>query len=160
MSWIKGVIIGVILGFISSFAFISMNIKKRQRDSLFPVIATIMTLFGAVFGGRVGYNLERSDKISKALGLDKLQYSHIKVGRFWESKTIWIDVKGFKHSLRTSKASTNSVSYYNGTLITNHGSSASSINISKYHEEARKIIFTRLREKYGEDYIKYLGHPT
>lgn len=93
--------------------------------------AIVGAIFGAAAGGKVGYNLERSDKFTRSLGLDKVSYRHYKIGRFWESQSTWNDIKGKRYVIKTFKNTNNTGSYYNGALLCKHGTSASSINISK-----------------------------
>lgn len=157
MNLYSGAIIGALLGFMASFGFIERNIKKSQRPGLFPAITIITTAFCAVSGGRLGYSLGRSDKINRSLGLDKIKQSHYKVGRFWESQSTWIDIKGGRHMVTTLKRNDETVSLYNGMLICVHGTSASSVNITKYHNEARNIAFRKLKERVSDNYIKYLS---
>ena len=147
MNSIVGSIIGAVLGLISSFGFMAMNIKKSQCSELFPIIAVITTVFGAVGGGRIGHNLEKSDKTARSLGLDNMKHTHYKVGRFWESQSTWNDVKGARHMVTTLKRNNNKVSLYNGGIISTHGTSASSVNIARYHNEARNITFAKLKER-------------
>lgn len=151
MNILTGTVIGAILGFLLSLGYMTMNIKKSQRSTLFPIVAISLTLFGAVSGGSVGFKVQKSEKISKTLGLDKINYSHYKVGRFWECQSTWNELSGKRHNIRTFKNNNNTVSYYNGGLICTHGSSASSVNISRYHIEAREAIFSRLRKKLEEN---------
>ncbi|RZK76255.1 MAG: hypothetical protein EOO85_11830 [Pedobacter sp.] len=149
MNSFPGAIIGAILGFISSFGFMAMNIKKSQRSQLFPIIAVITTVFGAVGGARIGFNLQRSDRITQSLGLDKMKQTHYKNGKSWESQSSWIDVQGKHHVVTTLKSANYSnatVSLYNGTLIFTHGTSASSINIARYHSDAKKSIIIKLKD--------------
>lgn len=157
MNTVSGALIGAVLGFISAFGLIRTNAKKSQWGMLLPIIAPITTIIGAVSGGKIGYNIERSIKIDRSLGIDRISYYHFKVGRFWQSESTWQDCKGGHHRLKTLKGSQNTVSYFDGTLVSNHGTSASSVNITKYHDIARKETFNQLREKKGDEFLRHLN---
>jgi hypothetical protein len=152
----SGILIGGLLGFISAFGYLNMNVKKSQWSTTFPVVALITTVAGAFTGGKICYNYKRSRIIDQALGLDNIHYSHIKIGRNWESLSTWTDCKGNSHRLKTIKDTRNTASYFDGGLLINHGTSASSVNISKYHNEARNEAFKKMREKHGEECLRYL----
>ena len=157
MNAVSGALIGALIGFISAFGFIRTNSKKSQWGMLIPIVTPIITIIGAISGGRIGYNIERSAKIDRSLGIDRVRYSHFKVGRFWHSESTWQDCKGGHHILKTLKGSQNTVSYLDGTLVLNHGNSASSVNVTKFHDTARNEAFKRLREKHGEEYLRHLN---
>ncbi|ATP58929.1 hypothetical protein CPT03_21890 [Pedobacter ginsengisoli] len=157
MNAISGAIIGAILGFLSGVGYLNMNVKKSQWLTMFPIVTSITTIVGACTGGKIGYNIERSEKINRALGLDKVHYIHFKVGRFWQSESTWQDCKGRTYKLKTLKGNQASVSYLDGFLLCNHGTSASSVNISKYHAEAKEGVFKALREKHGDEYLQILN---
>ncbi|CAM4305142.1 hypothetical protein SAMN06265348_110277 [Pedobacter westerhofensis] len=156
MKGLQGIIIGAVVGFLSGIGYLNMNVKKSLWSVLFPVVTIITTGVGALAGGRISNNLQRSDKIDRALGIDKVYYTHYKVGRFWESKSTWHDCKGKLHTLKTFKAAQNTVSYLNELKISDHGTSASTINVTKYHQAAKNESFARLREKYGQEFLNYL----
>lgn len=151
-----GIIVGGILGFITGFGLLNMNVKRSQWSTFFPIVTSITTLAGAFAGGRIGYNLERSDKIDRALGLHDTKHVHFQVGKSWQSESTWKDIKGQSHRLRTVKDTRSTASYFDGSLLINHGTSASSVNISKYHLEARNQAFKKLRDKHGEEYLAYV----
>lgn len=157
MNSISGIIIGAALGFLFGFSYLNMNVKRGHWLTLFPVVTVIPTLAGAFTGGRIGYNIERSRKMDCALGLHKIHHVHIKVGRFWQSESTWRDCKGALHRLKTLKGDESIVSYLDGTHMQNHGNSASSVNITNYHNAARKEAFQKLREKHGDQLLQYLN---
>lgn len=102
----------------------AMNIKKTKRCDLFLIIAAITTVFGAIGGAGIGFNLQKSEQITKSLGLNKMKQTHHKNGKSWESQSSWIDVKGKHHVVTTLKSANynnSTVSLYNETLICNHG---------------------------------------
>lgn len=153
---IRGVVIGAILGILSSIGFLNMNVKKSQRETMFPIIAAILTVGGVIIGGRVGYNLDRAAKIDKSLGLDNVVTKHIKTGRFWHSESSWTDCKGNIHILKTSKQDVNVISVLDGKNLCSHGTSASSINVQRYHKHIQNEVFKQIRDKHGEEMLKIL----
>lgn len=151
---VKGIIIGALLGILGSIGYLNMNVKKSQRGTMFPIIAVALTVAGAIAGGRIGYNIDRSARIDRSLGLDAVLTNHIKTGRFWNSESSWTDCQGHNHILNTVKKDANVISVLDGKNLCSHGTSASSVNIQRYHKEIQNEVFKQIRNKHGEDMLK------
>lgn len=152
----NGILLGAVLGFISGLGFMSMNVKKSQRELTFPYLAVTTTIVGAAVGGRIGYRIKRDNDIERALGMDNVQLEHYKVGRYWESVSAWVDIEGDKYTIETRKIDNAVYSTFNGGNFIEHGTSASSVNITKYHNSYRQLVFEEIKTKYGEQYLHKL----
>lgn len=149
---INGAIIGILLGSIIGFAFLS-QIKKSQRNNVLPFTLIIGSLLGAISGYSIGSKFGKEDYIEENLGLKTQKEEMIKEGKYWYAYTQWTDKRdGTSYTLQTAKSNQkNLVSILNEKLILWHDCQlASKETIPKYHTLAKKHIIKLMKDNFTE----------
>ncbi|OSZ80541.1 hypothetical protein CAP36_04630 [Chitinophagaceae bacterium IBVUCB2] len=149
---INGAIIGIILGAIIGFVFLSQT-KKSQRNKVLPYSLLIGSLFGVISGYSIGSRMGKEEYIEEKLGLKNLNEEIIKDGKYWYAYTQWTDKRdGTFYTLQTAKSNQkNLVSVLNEKLILWHDcQSASKETIPRYHAFAKNHILKLMKDNFTE----------
>lgn len=102
---------------------------------------------GGIIGASIGISVANDEKKDKLLGIDKIDHTLYKDGRFWFTNSEWINPQsGKKNSIRTMKFNGEVCTLFNDKIYSRHGhNSGAKDAIEKSHRIGKQEIIKELK---------------